>query len=597
MQPALYQCGVSRRVHLVASFKRFGCSTQPSFSASLAIRNFAASPFSPRPPPSASPTHRSAPLPSSSSLPPRPSSSSSSLIPFDGKPDLAVIGGGSAGVSTATAAARLGAKVVLFDYVIPSPGAGVRWGVGGTCVNVGCIPKKLMHYSSTLGDQLHDAQVLGWDLPSSSNLTHNGGAPGDLSYPEVANSHRHHWPTLVNAVQSHIKRLNFTYRNALRSSSVHYVNAFASLHSPTEVRVARYTTPPTSPMSPPSSEYLITPRYTLLAVGGRPTVPSDVEGASELAITSDDVFAMRRSPGKTLLVGGGYIAMELAGVLSGHHYPVTMAIRSIPLRSSRFDRQCVDKIVELMERRMPLPVQFLHQYVPLRLTRPRPDGPIEVTFSNLDDGTESVDHFDTVIYATGRSPALNGLGLRKGEVKVNQETAKIVVDESDQTTNPSIFALGDVAREIELTPTAVMAGEKLARRLFAQSQAKMSYDFVPTTVFTPFEYGSVGYSEERANNRFGEENVEVYLKEFSSLELAAVNRPSAPPRDFAPDLTNPDADPTPPPVLPCLTKVVCLRRDIVIKENLCVPTPTRTMGSGANDIECVSVVVALLKRL
>eukprot|EP00820_Chromera_velia_P019949 Cvel_28656.t1-p1 / transcript=Cvel_28656.t1 / gene=Cvel_28656 / organism=Chromera_velia_CCMP2878 / gene_product=Thioredoxin reductase, putative / transcript_product=Thioredoxin reductase, putative / location=Cvel_scaffold3791:13079-13801(+) / protein_length=241 / sequence_SO=supercontig / SO=protein_coding / is_pseudo=false len=226
--------------------------------------------------------------------------------------DFAVIGGGSGGMAAAKEAARLGASVVMFDFVKPST-QGTTWGLGGTCVNVGCVPKKLMHYAALMGPVIHwDAGKFGWKIPEG--VTHD-------------------WGKLVQTVQNHVKQLNFGYKLGVKKAGVKYINALASFKSPHELA---YTEG--------GQEKTLKAKYILLATGGRPSIPSasEVPGALEAAITSDDIFSMKRSPGKTLVVGASYIALETAGFLNELGFDVTVAVRSILLRG--FDQQCAEKV-------------------------------------------------------------------------------------------------------------------------------------------------------------------------------------------------------------------------------------------------------------
>jgi thioredoxin reductase (NADPH) len=402
--------------------------------------------------------------------------------------DFAVIGGGSGGLAAAKEASKSGAKVVLFDYVNPSS-HGTKWGFGGTCVNVGCIPKKLFHYSSLLGESIHDMRLLGWSKSITTASNHN-------------------WSELVETVTSYIKKLNFSYRTGARSAGVEYINARAYW--------------PENGKDENALEYeirgekkSIRAKYILVAVGGRPTIPSTIKGV-EHAITSDDIFYAQREPGKSLVVGGGYIAMECAGFLTGMGYPTTVAVRSSPLRN--FDHQVAEKIQSYMH---DMGTNFLIGKTPIQLTRASPDSPIHVKF---DDGSE--DTFDTVLLATGRTPETRFLNLPCGEIS---DTGKLKADIKSNLVNGStcIYAVGDcLSGSPELTPVAIRDGELLAKRLFGNSQSSAYFDksFIPTTVFTPIEYGTVGLSEEAAIAKYGPENVEVYLYEWPSLERAAVHR-------------------------------------------------------------------------
>jgi thioredoxin reductase (NADPH) len=257
--------------------------------------------------------------------------------------DFIVIGGGSGGMAAAKEAAKAGAKVALFDYVKPST-QGTKWGLGGTCVNVGCVPKKLMHHASLMSPILHqDAATFGWKVPDQIE---------------------HDWSKLVETVQNHVKSLNFGYRTGLRSANVTYINALAKFNGPREISY-----------SLKGEEKTITGKYILIAVGGRPHIPRDVPGALEFAITSDDIFSLQRNPGKCLVVGASYIALECAGFLTELGYPTTVAVRSILLRG--FDRQCSEKIGQVMEA---FGTKFYRGSLPTSLVK-QDDGRILVTFS------------------------------------------------------------------------------------------------------------------------------------------------------------------------------------------------------------------------
>lgn len=232
----------------------------------------------------------------------------------------------------------------------------------------------------------------------------------------------------------------------------------------------------------------------------------DCEGG-ELAISSDDIFALEKSPGKTLCVGASYISLECAGFLKGIGLDVTVAVRSILLRG--FDRECADKIGEYMESEG---ILFKKKVVPKKLEKVDGDK-IQVTFS--DDSQET---YDTVLVAIGRSADTTKLGLENVNVEPSPKNGKIST-KFEQTSCPNIYAIGDVMVGCpELTPVAINAGIALSRRLFGESTEPMDYKSICTTVFTPIEYGTVGYSEEDAMETFGKDNVEVYHKSFIPLE-------------------------------------------------------------------------------
>mmetsp|Transcript_38757 Transcript_38757/g.109596 ORF Transcript_38757/g.109596 Transcript_38757/m.109596 type:complete len:551 (+) Transcript_38757:175-1827(+) len=394
--------------------------------------------------------------------------------------DMLVIGGGSGGLACAKEAGKLGAKVALLDYVAPSH-QGTSWGLGGTCVNVGCIPKKLMHQAGQMHGAFSDARGLGWAVPA-----------------EV----QHCWVDLVQSVQNHVRSINFGYRVELRSKRVDYINASGALTGPNTVVAT----------SCDGSSRTLSADRIVLAVGGRPSFP-DAPGARELCLTSDDIFSLDRSPGRTLVVGGSYIALETAGFLSGLGFDTTVMARSILLRG--FDQQIAELIGKNLEAQHG--VRIMKGVIPQKFEAGSCGSMVKCTWQA--NGAELSEEFDTVLLAVGRRPATSGLGLPQAGVEVDTASGKITVREDDSTSVPHIFAIGDAALgRPELTPTAIQAGRLLARRLFGGSSELMRYNMVPTTVFTPLEYSCVGLSEEAAC--LAHQNVEVYHSFFKPLEWA-----------------------------------------------------------------------------
>jgi len=401
--------------------------------------------------------------------------------------DLIVVGGGSGGLACSKEAARFGKKVAVLDYVDPSP-AGTQWGLGGTCVNVGCIPKKLMHQAALLGEAIHDAKEYGWEVEKGA----------------------HKWEKLVEGVQDHIGSLNWGYRTELRSAGVTYINAkgrFLDAHTVECTDKKGKATPHTAA------------RF-VVCVGGRPKY-LDIEGDRELCITSDDLFSRPKPPGKTLCVGASYVSLECAGFLTGLGYDTTVMARSIFLRG--FDQDCAEKIVENMGI---LGTKFIRGAVPKALAK---DGDrVKVTWQNT-DGSTGEDVYDTVLLAVGRYAVTGGLGLEELGVKMDA-SGKIVgggplPGSTEQSSVEHIYALGDCLKDRpELTPVAIQAGRLLARRLYDGDDTVMDYVNVATTVFTPTEYGCVGLTEEEAIAKYGEDDVEVYLSNYKPLEYTVAHR-------------------------------------------------------------------------
>ncbi|XP_040320997.1 thioredoxin reductase 2, mitochondrial isoform X3 [Herpailurus yagouaroundi] len=401
--------------------------------------------------------------------------------------NLLVIGGGSGGLACAKEAAQLGMKVAVVDYVEPSP-RGTRWGLGGTCVNVGCIPKKLIHQAALLGGMIRDAPHYGWD---------------------VAQPVLHDWRKMAEAVQNYVKSLNWGHRVQLQDRKVKYFNIKASF-------VNEHTI---CGVTKGGKETLLSAEHIVIATGGRPRYPTHIEGALEYGITSDDIFWLKESPGKTLVVGASYVALECAGFLTGLGLDTTVMMRSIPLRG--FDQQMSSLVTAYMASQG---TRFLKHCTPSRVQK-LPDGQLQVTWEDLTSGKENMGTFSTVLWAIGRIPETRSLNLENAGININPNSQKILVDAQEATSVPHIYAIGDVAEgRPELTPTAIMAGKLLARRLYGQSLDVMDYSNVPTTVFTPLEYGCVGLSEEEAMARHGEEHVEVYHAYYKPLEFTVAER-------------------------------------------------------------------------
>merc|ERR1712123_339216 len=376
--------------------------------------------------------------------------------------DIMVIGGGSGGLAASKEAARLGKRVAVCDFVKPSP-AGNTWGLGGTCVNVGCIPKKLMHQAALLGEAVKDAKSFGWEL-EPEKVTHN-------------------WAKMVEEIQNHIGGLNWGYRVALREKSVDYMNEYAVFQDQNTIKTTNKK----------GKEKTVTSKDFILATGGRPRYP-DIPGA-ELGISSDDIFSLPASPGRVLCVGASYISLECAGFLAKLGLDTTVMVRSILLRG--FDQQIAVKLGEYMEETTG--VNFVRECVPEKLEKVE-EGKIKVT-ARYKDGTEFTDLFDTVVFAIGRDACTKNIGLETVGVALNPKNGKVIHDVAEVTNIPNIFAIGDVLDDKpELTPVAIQAGKLLARRL-------------------------CGLSEADAIQQYGEEQIEVYHSNFWPLEWTVAHRP------------------------------------------------------------------------
>uniref|UniRef100_A0A915BFN7 thioredoxin-disulfide reductase (NADPH) n=1 Tax=Parascaris univalens TaxID=6257 RepID=A0A915BFN7_PARUN len=407
--------------------------------------------------------------------------------------DMIVIGGGSGGLAAAKEAARLGKKVLCLDFVKPSV-MGTTWGLGGTCVNVGCIPKKLMHQAALLGEHIGDAKKFGWEIPE-----------GDMKLS---------WEKMRNAIQDHIASLNWGYRVQLRERSVTYSNAYGVFTGSHEL---------TTTNKKKKVEKVTADRF-IIATGLRPRYP-DVPGAKECCISSDDLFSLTYNPGKTLCVGASYVSLECAGFLKGIGNDVTVMVRSILLRG--FDQDMAERIRQHM---MTHEIKFVNA-VPTkyeRIEEPTDNKPglVRVYWEETsEDGgkTPCTQDFNTVLMAIGRDAVTDEMGLEL--VGVERTKSGKIVGRREQSTCPYIYGIGDVLDGCpELTPVAIQAGRVLMRRLITGNSELTEYDQVPTTVFTPLEYGCCGLAEETAIQKYGKENINVYHNVFIPLEYSVPER-------------------------------------------------------------------------
>uniref|UniRef100_H2UF27 thioredoxin-disulfide reductase (NADPH) n=1 Tax=Takifugu rubripes TaxID=31033 RepID=H2UF27_TAKRU len=402
--------------------------------------------------------------------------------------DLVVIGGGSGGLACSKEAALVGQKVAVLDYVEPSV-KGTKWGLGGTCVNVGCIPKKLMHQAALLGTAVKDAKKYGWQIPEPIF---------------------HDWATMAEAVQNHVRSLNWGHRVQLQDKKVKYLNMRGSLVDEHTVKG----------VTKAGKETILTAKDIVIATGGRPKYPTNIPGAMEHGITSDDIFWLRKSPGKTIIVlNSSDVALECAGFLTGIGLDTTVMVRSIALRG--FDQQMAVLVTDYMEA---YGTKFAWKCIPKKVEK-LTSGALQVTWMEINTSKEYQDTYDCILWAVGRAPETKLLGLDKLGVQINKETGKIIVRPDESTSVPNIYAFGDIAEgRPELTPTAIKAGKLLAHRLAGRSSELMNYHSVATTVFTPLEYGCVGLSEEEAEKRHGKDGIEVYHAFYKPLEFTVAER-------------------------------------------------------------------------
>ena len=376
--------------------------------------------------------------------------------------DYIVIGGGSGGIASANRAAMHGAKVILFE--------GKE--VGGTCVNVGCVPKKVMWYGAQVAETLHRYA-------------------GEYGFDVTVN--KFDFARLKANRQAYIDRIHGSYERGFDSNGVERVYEYARFVDPHTVEVAgeRYTAP-----------------HILIATGGHALYPN-IPG-SEYGITSDGFFELDEVPKRTAVIGAGYIAVEVAGVLNALGSDTHLFVRKDrPLRT--FDKDIVDVLVDEMAKSGPT----LHTHANATEVVKNADDSLTISFDNGETIT-----VDCLIWAIGRAANTSGFGLEKTGVKLT-EKGTIYSDEFENTSVPGIYALGDVTGKLDLTPVAVKAGRQLSERLFNnKADAKLDYTDVATVVFSHPVIGSVGLTEEKAIAKYGAENIKVYKSSFTPMYTA-----------------------------------------------------------------------------
>lgn len=393
----------------------------------------------------------------------------------DEKYDLVVIGGGSGGLACAKRAAGYGANVAVIE--------GKAY--GGTCVNVGCVPKKIMYNASFVAETMHDAK--------------------HFSFKNVGEA-QFDWPKMKENRDTYIGRLNKIYEGGLDKLNVTRIEGFASFDKVVAGFEDPYSGFEGSTTLRIGNNKVVEAKHVVIAVGGAPNklgVPGE-----EFVIDSDGFFALKEQPKKAGVIGAGYIAVEIAGVFNGLGTDTTLFCRGDKALRS-FDPMVSEHLDGEMKK---AGVNIVSGSVMQKITKEK-DGTLTVHLQN----GKSVGGFDCLLAATGRHPAVEPLQLDKTVVATDAK-GYIQVDEYQNTAAKNIYALGDVCGQVELTPMAIAAGRRLADRIFGgMADAKADYHKVPTVVFSHPVIGTCGLTEAQAVTKYGQENLKVYTSTFVNL--------------------------------------------------------------------------------
>ena len=373
--------------------------------------------------------------------------------------DYLAIGAGSGGIASANRAAIRGAKAAVIEAKH----------VGGTCVNVGCVPKKAMWYGAHIAEAIKYSPSYGFELEQKG----------------------FDWATMVKNREAYIERIHGGYHRGFQGNGVEFIEGFAKFvdHKTVEVHGEK-----------------ITADHITIATGGRPMIP-EVPGA-EHGIDSDGFFALTEQPKKAAVIGAGYIAVEIAGVFHALGTDTHLMVRrDRPLRT--FDKDITDGLLERMKQDGP----ELHTETTVREVVKQDDGTLTLHF----EGGQTMDGFDCLVWAIGRVPSTDKINLECTGVELDSE-GFINVDKFQNTNVQGIYAVGDNTGAAALTPVAIKAGRLLAERLFNNMpNAHMDFENIPTVVFSHPTIGTVGLSEEDAKLKFGEDNITVYKSSFAAM--------------------------------------------------------------------------------
>ncbi|CAN6684448.1 unnamed protein product [Malus baccata var. baccata] len=388
--------------------------------------------------------------------------------------DLFTIGAGSGGVRASRFAANFGASVAVCELPFSTISSDTTGGVGGTCVLRGCVPKKLLVYASKFAHEFEESNGFGWRYETEP---------------------KHDWSTLLANKNAELQRLTGIYKNVLKKANVTLIEGRGKIVDPHTVDV---------------DGKLYSARHILVSVGGRPFIP-EIPG-SEYAIDSDAALDLPTKPEKIAIVGGGYIAVEFAGIFNGLTSDVHVFIRQKKVLRG-FDEEVRDFVQEQMALRG---IEFHTEESPQAIVKAA-DGSL-----SLKTNKGTIEGFSHIMFATGRRPNTKNLGLEAVGVKLSKNGA-IEVDEFSRTEVPSIWAIGDVTDRVNLTPVALMEGGAIAKTVFLNEPTKPDYRAVPSAVFSQPPIGQVGLSEEQAVEQYGD--VDIYTSNFRPLKATVSGLP------------------------------------------------------------------------
>ncbi|KAM3523700.1 hypothetical protein NHJ13051_004954 [Beauveria bassiana] len=410
--------------------------------------------------------------------------------------DYLVLGGGSGGLASARmASSKFDVKAMVIE----------NKRLGGTCVNVGCVPKKVTFNAAAIAETIHDAKAYGFSVQHS--------APFD-------------WNTFKKKRDAYVKRLNGIYERNLGNDKVEYLHGSGRLVSKNQVEVTLDD----------DSKVLVNAKKILVAVGGKPTAPPSIPGA-ELGINSDDFFDIATQPKRVAIVGAGYIAVEFAGMFNSLGTETHLFIRHDTFLR-HFDPMIQETVTKEYER---LGVK-LHKKTNTSKIEKGANGKLSVTYKDDSGNETTLSDVDHLIWAVGRTPETRGIGLEEAGVKLN-DAGYVEVDEYQNSSVDNIYSLGDATGKVELTPVAIAAGRKLAHRLFGGEQfstTKLDYDNIPSVVFAHPEVGSIGLSEPQAVKKYGKDNIKVYKTSFTAMYYAMMEQEDKGPTSYKLITTGPE---------------------------------------------------------